>query len=140
MVNDSRIDFQSWLDFFNDPARQQRMMDSEIDHDRPALAGVIRDLEHHAAFSSFLSGNDAHTTVRGRQAIGVIVRILMEMMGWKKAGHKGLLGQRATVPVGTTTPGAHKNVSGLSDWFTKAERYVLPQGMPYVKNIEEYLE
>lgn len=123
VVHDSRLDFQSWLDFFSDPARQVRMADSETHHDRPALAGVIKELEQHPAFEHFLSGYDGHTTRRGRQAIGVIVRIVMEEMGWTTTGRKGSLGQRASVSPGTSAPGAYRNTQGLSQWFTRAERY-----------------
>ncbi|MCC6445828.1 MAG: hypothetical protein IT210_20535 [Armatimonadetes bacterium] len=123
VVQDKRINFQHWLDFFNDPIRQLRMEDSETHHDRPALAGVIRELEQHPHFKPYLENNDAHTTQRGRQAIGVIVRMIMLGLGWRKTGRKGSLGQRATVPPGTTTPGAYHNASGLSQWFTRSERY-----------------
>lgn len=125
VVNDNRIVFQEWLDFFNDEARQIRLEDSETHHCRPALAGVIRELEQHHAFIDFLANNDAHTTRRGRQAIGVIVRIIMEMRGWKTTGRKGSLGQRTKVATGTQTPGAYYNTSGLSRWLTKAEHYVI---------------
>ena len=131
VVNDPRVSFQAWLDFFNNPARQQRMMDSELDHQRPALAGVVRDLEHLDVFDSYLAGHDAHTTQRGRQAIGVIVRLEMEGLGWQKTGRKGSLGQRIRTQPGTRTPGAYINTSGLSRWFTRAERYVKQGGMPY---------
>lgn len=115
--------FQEWLDFFNDPARQKRMEDSETHHDRPALAGVIKELEQHPAFKIFFAGTDSHKTVRARQAIGVLVRIIMERLGWETTGIKGSLGQRKKVEPGTTTPGGYINEHGLSKWFTKAERY-----------------
>lgn len=132
ILHDRRVDLDAWLAFFSDPVRQQRMMDSEIHHDRPALAGVIRELEHHPAFASFLADHDAHSTLRGRQAIGIIVRIVMERLGWRKTGRKGSLGQRAPVAAHSAAPGAYHNVPGsLSRWFTRAERYELPGGMPY---------
>ncbi|MCX6345075.1 MAG: hypothetical protein NT018_08370 [Armatimonadetes bacterium] len=126
VVKESRINFQSWLNFFNDPVRQQRMEDSETHHLRPALAGVIIELENDPAFKSFLANNDAHTTRRGRQAIGVIVRIIMERLGWTIRLHaKGSLGQRARTTPGTVAPGSYYNTSGLSKWFTKAQHYDL---------------
>jgi len=124
VINDNRINFQAWIDFFNDPARQQRLLDSEKHHLRPALAGVIIELEQSSDFEPFLAGYDAHTTRRGRQAIGVIVRIIMEHSGWHKIpGMKSSLGQRARTAPRTTTPGAYQNTSGLSKWFSRAQRY-----------------
>ena len=40
VVNDPEQPFDSVLEFFNDADRQRRMEESEIHHDRPALAGV----------------------------------------------------------------------------------------------------
>ena len=45
VANDPRLNFSDILGFFDDPGRQQRMIDSELHHDRPPLAGVIRELE-----------------------------------------------------------------------------------------------
>jgi len=123
VVEDPRLDFRALLGFFNDSARQVRMEDAEKHYDRPALAGVVRELENSEPFRSFFPGHDAHTTMRTRQAIGVIVRILMEKRGWTKTGRKGSLGQRASVRPRTATPGAYHNTSGLSWWFTRSERY-----------------
>src|SRR5436190_1541797 len=117
VVNDPRLDFDEWLKFLNSPARQQRLMDSEQDHGRPALAGIIKELENDDAFRDFLSKHDAHTTRRGRQAIGVLVRMIMEAEGWEKTWTKGSLGTRAKVAPRSTTPGAYRNRSGLSLWF-----------------------
>jgi hypothetical protein len=131
VVNDPRIVFDDWLKFFNTDARQQRMMDAEQDHERPALAGVVKELESHSAFSGFLSGRDAHTTTRGRQCIGTLVSIYMQRSKWQKTGIKGSLGTRAAASPGSTIPGAYHNKSGLSKWFTKAEHYVPETGFPY---------
>lgn len=123
VVEDPRLDFRALLEFFSDAARQIRMEDSEKHHDRPALAGVVRELEYTEPFKGFFSNYDGHTTRRTRQAIGVIVRMLMEKRGWRKTGRKGSLGQRARVRPRTTSAGAYHNTSGLSWWFTRAERY-----------------
>ena len=123
---DRRVDFDAWLAFFNDPVRQQRMQDAESAHGRPALAGVVKELEEHSAFKSYLADNDAHTTWRGRQAIGVLVCVVMQKLGWRKTGVKGSLGSRKATKPHTTTPGAYQNKSGISKWFTKAEHYILP--------------
>ena len=131
VVSDSRLDFQALLDFFNDAARQIRMEDSETHHDRPALAGVVRELENAEPFRSFFPSYDGHTTRRVRQATGVVVRMIMEKRGWRKMGRKGSLGQRVQVRPRTTSPGAYHNTSGLSWWFTRSERYQKPDEPPY---------
>jgi hypothetical protein len=131
VVEDRRLGFQALLGFFNDPARRVRMEDAEREHDRPALAGVVRELENAEPFRSFFAHYDGHTTRRVRQAVGVIVRMVMEQRGWRKSGRKGSLGQRARVPARTTEPGAYHNTSGLSWWFTRAERYEKPGETPY---------
>jgi hypothetical protein len=123
VIRDPRLGFQPVVDFFNDPARIRRLEDSELHHDRPPLAGVIREFESVPVFRAFLSGYDAHTTRRFRQAVGVLIRLHMECLGWRTTGGKGSLGTRAKVPTGTTTPGAYCNTSGLSKWFTSAKRY-----------------
>ncbi len=123
VLNDPRIDFNAVLEFFDDPDRQDRMIESELHHDRPALAGVIRELEARQDVKTFFENHDAHTTRRFRQAIGVAVRLAMENRGWKTTGRKGSLGTRVKVPAGTTTPGAYRNNGGMSVWFTRAERY-----------------
>ncbi len=131
VVGDPRIDFAAILAFFDNASRQQRMAESEEHHDRPALAGVVRELEARPDVHEFFLGHDGHTTTRFRQAVGVVVRIVMENQGWRTTGRKGSLGVRATVTPRTTTPGAYHNTGGLALWFTRAERYELPNGMPY---------
>jgi hypothetical protein len=111
------------FDFFNDEHRQRRMEESEIHHDRPALAGVVRELESQPAMDGFLSSKHPRRTKRLRQAVGVVVRMVMERLGWKKTGRKGSLGVRSTVSPRAPTPGAHHNTGGLAYWFLRAERY-----------------
>lgn len=127
VVNDPEQPFEAVLKFFNDAARQQRMEDSEIHHDRAALAGVVRELESLPEVKGFLSGVHAKRSMRFRQAIGVLVRIIMEGRGWTKTGRKGSLGVRA--PGKPNTP-AH-NTGGLAFWFVRAERYQSPEGARY---------
>ena len=123
VINDTRINFQVIVDFFNDSDHIRRMLESEIHHDRPPLAGVIKELETVPEIDAFLSGEDAHTTTRFRQATGVLIRMHMEQQGWQKTGRKGSLGTRTKVASGTKEPGAYHNTSGLSKWFTRCERY-----------------
>ena len=58
--------------------------------------------------------NDGHVTTRFRQAIGVVVRIIMESHGWKTTGRKGSLGVRVKAPTRTATAGAYHNTGGLA--------------------------
>ena len=112
VVEDVRIHFDEWLEFFNDPRRQLRLQDAETCHRRPALAGVVRELEADRAFQ-IIARHKRDDTRRHRQAIGVIVKLIMEGHGWRKTGTKGFLGG--------TRPG------GLSKFFGTAERYLPPK-------------
>ena len=103
VLNDTRISFPAILAFFNDPQRQRRLIESELHHDRPALAGVVCELEHRQDVDQFFRTNDGHVTTRFRQAIGVVVRIIMESHGWKTTGRKGSLGVRVKGPTRTAT-------------------------------------
>jgi hypothetical protein len=131
VVSDARFDFRRWIAFFNDPNRQQRLCDAEIDHLRPALAGVIRELENHPDFQPFLAGHDAATTKRARQAVGVLTGVVMQKLGWSKAKRKGALGHGAPARP-TAEAGTYRNRRGsLSRWLRRAEHYVPPGGLPY---------
>jgi hypothetical protein len=131
VLNDPEQPFDAVLDFFNDENRQRRMEESEIHHDRAPLAGIVRELESQSAIDNFLSSKHPQRTNRLRQAVGVVVRIIMEHLGWQKTGKKGSLGVRATVAPRTATPGAYHNTGGLAFWFLRAERYVRKEGMPF---------
>lgn len=127
LMNDSPQALDELLAFFNDERRQRRMQEAEIHHDRAALAGVVRELECQPAIDRLLSSQDPRRSQRLRQAVGVIVRLIMEKLGWKKTGKKGSLGVRADSP---QRPPFH-NSGGLAFWFLRAERYELVGGMPY---------
>lgn len=127
VVNDSEQPFDDVLEFFNDEPRQRRMEESELHHDRPPLAGVVRELESQPAIDQFLSAIHANRSKRLRQAIGVLVRIIMEGRGWRKTGRKGSLGVRAAA----APHQPNHNTGGLAFWFIRAERYELPHGMPF---------
>lgn len=131
VLDDPEQPFEDVLAFFDDAERQRRMEDAEIHHDRAALAGVVRELEAQPAINQFLASKDPRRTKRLRQAVGVVVRMVMEQRGWKKTGKKGSLGVRAAVAKGTTTPGAYHNTGGLAFWFLRAERYERVEGMPF---------
>ncbi|MBC8356926.1 MAG: hypothetical protein H8E66_33560 [Planctomycetes bacterium] len=127
VVNDSSQPFDSVLDFFDDADRQRRMEESELHHDRAPLAGVVRELETQTTIDRFLTGVHVRQSTRFRQAIGVLVRIIMERRGWQKTGRKGSLGVRAA---GAAQTPAH-NTGGLAFWFVRAERYKRSDGMPF---------
>lgn len=128
VVDDPKQPFDVVLKFFSSADRQRRMEESQIHHDRPPLAGVVRELEAEPAISQFFSRIDAMKSKRMRQAIGVAVRIVMERRGWEKTGRKGSLGVRATK---TAVRSPRHNTGGLSFWFVRGERYERPEGMPY---------
>lgn len=127
VVNDPDRPFDAVLDFFNDEDRQRRMEESELHHDRSPMAGVVRELEAQPAINQFLASPHARRKTRLRQAIGVLVRMIMESRGWRKTGRKGSLGVRAA---GAARTPAH-NSGGLAFWFVRAERYERSAGMPF---------
>lgn len=127
IVNDPSQPFDVVFNFFDDARRQQRMEEAEIHHDRAPLAGVIRELESLPEINDFLASTRNRRNARFKQAVGVLVRIIMERRGWKKTGRKGSLGVRAAKAARTPT----HNSGGLAFWFLRAERYVLVDGMPY---------
>tara|TARA_R100000750_G_C2337811_1_gene92833 strand:- start:508 stop:1089 length:582 start_codon:yes stop_codon:yes gene_type:complete len=127
VVNDENQPFDIVLAFFNNADRQNRMDDSELHHDRAPLAGVVRELESLPEVDQFLSAVHSKKTTRFRQAVGVLVRMIMENRGWEKTGRKGSLGVRS--PRQSRTP-AH-NTGGLAFWFVRAERYQKVEGMPF---------
>lgn len=127
VVDDPEQPFVVVLNFFNDAERQRRMEESELHHDRSPLAGVVRELETHPEIDRFFAGAQVRRNNRFRQAIGVLVRIIMERRGWQKTGRKGSLGVRGAKSSKTQS----HNTGGLAFWFLRAERYELPDGMPY---------
>lgn len=127
VANDPEQPFDEVLAFFSDEGRQKRMEESEIHHDRAPLAGVVRELEAEPAVNQYFAAVHARETQRLRQAIGVLIRIIMERRGWKKTGRKGSLGVRAEL---SPQLPAH-NTGGLSLWFVRAERYRLAENMPF---------
>ncbi len=127
VVNDQDQPFDAVLEFFNDANRQCRMEESEIHHDRPPLSGVVRELESHPAIDRFLADTDTRRSKRLRQAVGVVIRMIMQARGWRKTGRKGSLGVRP--PSNGLAP--NHNTGGLSFWFIRAERYEPADGMPF---------
>jgi len=124
LTGDALEALKAVLALLNDEEAQRRMEDAEERHDRPALAGVVRDIEALKPVEKYLSSHDAHDTVRFRQAVGVAVRIVMDARGWDTTGDKGSVGRRVR--------GTYENTPGsVSRWFTRSERYrraVAPKG------------
>ncbi|WP_145064027.1 hypothetical protein [Engelhardtia mirabilis] len=119
VLNEPGTPFDEVLSFFNHAERQQRMEDAEIHHDRAPLAGVVRELESEPVLGRFFETADRRRSTRLRQAIGVLVRLIMERRGWVTTGKKGSLGVRsATGPLSQD-----HNTGGLALWFIRAERY-----------------
>ena len=131
VLNDPEQPFDQVLEFFNDADRQRRMEESELHHNRPPLAGVVRELESQSDVDRFLASQHPRRTKRLRQAVGVVVRMIMERRGWQKTGKKGSLGVRAAREPHSAKPGAYHNTGGLAFWFLRAERYERPNGMPF---------
>ncbi len=127
VVNDPGQPFEAVLEFFNDADRQRRMEESEIHHDRPPLSGVVRELESHPAIDRALAETHTLRSKRLRQAVGVVVRMIMQARGWRKTGRKGSLGVRT--PKNGQAP--NHNTGGLAFWFIRAERYERTGGMPF---------
>ena len=131
VLDDPEQPFDDVLAFFSDAGRQRRMEESEIHHDRPALAGVVRDFEAQPSINSFLSSAHPRRAKRLRQVVGVVVRVIMEQRGWHKTGKKGCLGVRNRIAKRIETPGTHHNTGGLALWFRRAERYLPADGLPF---------
>ncbi|MDA1212763.1 MAG: hypothetical protein O2955_09600 [Planctomycetota bacterium] len=128
VVNDDGQPFDEILAFFSDESRQQRMEDAELHHDRPPLAGVIRELEAQPAVDQFLGEVHSRRSMRLRQAVGALVGMIMQKRGWNKTGRKGSLGVRGSK--GDALSPYH-NRGGLAFWFLRAERYTRAEGMPF---------
>lgn len=136
VAQDPSIPFDYLIQFFSDEQRQRRMIEAELHHDRPPLAGVVRELEAQPTINKFFATVHPQRTQRVRQAIGVLVRMIMTRHGWCKTGRKGSLGIRAAV--NRELP-AH-NKGGLSFWFVRAERYELESGTPFPSTLQRRRE
>lgn len=131
VTSDASQVFDVVLAFFNDTDRQRRMEESELHHNRPPLAGVVRELEADATIDRFLANESPGRSKRLRQAVGVVVRMIMERRGWQKTGKKGSLGVRNPGANRKSKHAARHNTGGLAFWFLRAERYEHADGMPY---------
>jgi hypothetical protein len=103
VVNDPEQPFDAVLDFFNDEDRQRRIEGSEIHHERARLVEVVWELEAQPLIDDFLSSQNPLRANRLREAVGVVVRMVVERLGREKTGKKGSLGVRTTVLPRTAT-------------------------------------
>jgi len=133
VLRDAKRPFEEVLQFFDDENRQRRMEESELHHDRAPLAGVVRELEAQPKINRFLASFHPRRSQRLRQAIGVVVRMIMEGRGWRKTGKKGSLGIRGAAEAKTP----RHNTGGLAFWFIRAERYEREAGMPFASVREQ---
>src|SRR5689334_23915944 len=136
VVTGSERPFEAALEFFGNEDRQRRMEEAEIHHDRPPMAGVVRELESVPAVNRFLGRIHPRRSQRFRQAIGVLIRMIMEQRGWQKTGKKGSLGVRNTAAAGRP----RHNTGGLAFWFLRAERYTNKQQKPFASVRQRYRE
>ena len=127
VANDPEQPLDAALEFFSNPDRQRRMEEAEIHHDRAPMAGVVRELEAVPTINEFLATKHPRRSQRLRQAIGVMVRIIMESRGWQRTGKKGSLGVRSAATPGTP----NHNTGGLAFWFIRAERYEHDKMAPF---------
>ncbi len=127
VLTNSGKPFDAALAFFNDGDRQRRMEESELHHDRAPLAGVVRELESVPTVNRFLGHIHPRRSQRFRQAIGVLIRMIMEGRGWQKTGKKGSLGVRNSAAAGRP----RHNTGGLAFWFIRAERYKHQHQKPF---------
>ncbi len=118
---DRRYNFEHVLGFFRRDDVHLALVATATRGEAP-LAGVVAEFE--SEFEPFLAGYDAHTTMRFRQAVGVVLCMVMTSLGWRRTGRKRSLGTRLPVASRTTTPSAYRNRDGdASRWFSSSEIY-----------------
>ena len=83
VVNDPKQPFDTVLDFFNREDRQGRMVESEAHYGKAPLVAVVQELESQPAIQDFLCSEDAHRRKRLGQAVTVVVRMIMDRLGWE---------------------------------------------------------
>lgn len=82
LLNDPEQPFDTILEFFNSESRQRCMVDSEVRYHRAPLAAVERELELQPAIQNFLHSKDADARKRLGQVVTVVVRMIMDRLGW----------------------------------------------------------
>lgn len=105
VIRNSPSALKSILKIISQPDMQRRMQEAESIYRRPALAGVVVEIESDPEVKAIFDATDSLPGKRLRQATGAAIRMIMEGLGWSKTGIKGSVGPM----------GKH---------FNKAERYV----------------
>jgi hypothetical protein len=101
--------------------RQQRMEISEIHFNMPALAGILVEFEAEEKVREYFKTHTPEESTRFRQAIGVLIKLHMENMGWTKARIKGVLGRRDK---SRSSSYQYNTSRSFSKYFSLAERYI----------------
>ena len=83
VLDDPELPFDTVLEFFNRGDRQHRMEESEATFHKAPLAAVVRDLESLPAMQAFLSASDPQRKKRFERSITILVRMVMERLGWQ---------------------------------------------------------
>jgi len=105
VIRNSQPALKSVLKIISQPDMQRRMQEAESIHRRPALVGVVKEIEADPEVKAIFHAKDSMQGKRLRQATGAAIRMIMEGLGWSKTGKKGSIG-------------------GMGKFFDKAERYV----------------
>ncbi len=88
LLEDPTLPFDTLLEFFNHRDRQQRMEESETLYKKAPLAAVIRDLESIQSLQDFMASSDPVQIKRFEQAVTILVRMVMERLGWQLVPRK----------------------------------------------------
>ena len=115
VLKDPAQPFDEMLAFFNDKNRQLRMEGPGTYHDRTPLVGIVREFEAQPLIDSFLSSKHPRRTKRFRQAVGVLVSMIVELLRWQKTGKEDSSGVRTTLPPRTATPACPEGQCGIRD-------------------------
>ena len=117
---DPHVQWTKWIAWLNDRGRQDRLEMAEVHFDMPALAGILKELEAEPFVRDYFGRRSATTTLRTKQALGVLVKLHMEARGWSTTGTKGPLGRRDP---GYRDRGEHNGPRSFSRYMQSAERY-----------------
>ena len=101
--------------------RRQRMEIAEAHFNMPALAGILVEFEAEEKVQKYFQTHTPEESKRFRQAMGVLIKLHMENMGWTKARIKGVLGRRDKSPSSTHQ---YNTSRSFSKYFSLAERYI----------------
>ncbi len=89
VLDDPEQPLDTLLDFFNRPDRQRQMEEAETYYRKAPAAAVVRDLEVLPDVQTFLSAAGPKRKARFEHAVAVIVRMIMERLGWEVVPKNG---------------------------------------------------